>query len=97
MTMTVLERVKEIAEGFDADRTARQQRRSLDPADFAALREAGFLRTGVPAESGGLYTDRAASTRPVCEIVRALAQGDSSVALVAAMHPAVLSFLAGHA
>jgi alkylation response protein AidB-like acyl-CoA dehydrogenase len=89
---TVLERVKEIAERFDADRTARQQRRSLDPADFAALREAGFLHTGVPAGSGGLYTDRAASTRPVCEILRALAHGDSSVALVAAMHPAVLSF-----
>ncbi len=92
MGLNVLESVQAIAEGFAADRPARQQRRSLDPADFAVLREAGFLRTGVPAEAGGLFTVRAVSTRPVCEIVRALARGDSSVALVAAMHPAVLSF-----
>ena len=43
VTTTVLEKVQKIAGGFAADRTARQQRRSLDPADFAALRKAGFL------------------------------------------------------
>ncbi len=89
---TVLERVKAIAETFAADRQTRQQRRFLAPADFDALREAGFLMTGVPAESGGLWRDAATSTRPVCEILRALAHGDSSVALVSSMHPAVLSF-----
>lgn len=88
----VLERVKVIAETFAADRPARQLRRSLDPADFAALREAGFFLTGIPAEFGGLWTDAAGSSRSVCEILRALAHGDSSVALVSSMHPAVLSF-----
>ncbi len=88
----VLERVKAIAATFAADRPARQERRSLAPADFVALREAGFLLTGVPAEFGGLWTDAVRSTRSVCEILRALAHGDSSVALVCSMHPAVLSF-----
>jgi hypothetical protein len=31
-------------------------------------------------------------TRPLCELLRTLAHGDSSVALVCAMHPTVLSF-----
>jgi alkylation response protein AidB-like acyl-CoA dehydrogenase len=33
-----------------------------------------------------------ASARPICEMLRTLAHGDSSVALVCAMHPAVLNF-----
>jgi len=33
-----------------------------------------------------------ASARPICETLRTLAHGDSSVALVCAMHPAVLNF-----
>jgi alkylation response protein AidB-like acyl-CoA dehydrogenase len=88
----VLERVRAIAETFAADRAKRQERRSLDPADFSALREAGFLLAGVPAEFGGLWLDAARSTRHVCDVLRALAHGDSSVALVCTMHPAVLSF-----
>jgi alkylation response protein AidB-like acyl-CoA dehydrogenase len=88
----ILHGVKEIAETFSADRSARQQRRSLDAADFAALREAGFLRTGVPTALGGVWTHVPGSTRAVCEILRTLAHGDPSVALVSSMHPAVLSF-----
>src|SRR5262245_12687879 len=88
----ILANIVEIAEGFARDRPARQLRRSLDPADFDALRSAGFLRTGAPSESGGIWESMAQSTRPVCDILRALARGDSSVALVCAMHPAVLSF-----
>jgi alkylation response protein AidB-like acyl-CoA dehydrogenase len=87
----VLEGVTAIAGSFAGDRTARQQRRSLDPADFAALRDAGLHLTGVPADAGGLWVDVATSTRPVAEILRALARGDSSVALVSSMHPSVLS------
>ena len=88
----VLEGVTTIAETFAADRAARQKRRSLDPADFAALRDAGFTLTGIPADAGGIWRDVRTSTRDVAEILRALAHGDSSVALVSSMHPAVLSF-----
>jgi alkylation response protein AidB-like acyl-CoA dehydrogenase len=68
----------------------RQLRRELDRADFDRLREAGFLLAVVPPEHGGVWRGPAASARPLCEIVRALGRADSSVALVAAMHPVVL-------
>ena len=50
----ILESVKELARTFAAARRERQLRRELDPRDFIALRDAGFLLTGVPADSGGL-------------------------------------------
>lgn len=89
---SVLEEVGRIARGFAEDRHDRQRRRELDPADFEALAKAGYLLTGVPAEQGGLFEDIRRSTRPTAEILRTLARGDSSVALVSSMHPAVLSF-----
>ena len=89
---TVLVNVREIAEGFAAQRSERQQLRSLNLGDFDRLREAGFLLTGVPAAEGGLWQSAAHSTRGICEILRTLARGDSSVALVSSMHPAVLAF-----
>src|SRR6187200_2735759 len=88
----VLNSVKRIAREFASQRRQRQLRRELDPKDFAALGAAGFLLTGVPVEQGGLWFDLARSTRPISEILRTLARGDSSIALVSAMHPAVLSF-----
>jgi alkylation response protein AidB-like acyl-CoA dehydrogenase len=88
----ILESVKEVARRFSRERRERQARRHLDPRDFAALAEAGFLATGVPAHRGGLWIDVPRSTRPIAEIVRAIARADSSVALVSSMHPAVLSF-----
>jgi alkylation response protein AidB-like acyl-CoA dehydrogenase len=84
--------VQEISRRFASQRRERQLRRALDPQDFADLRVAGFLLTGVPAERGGLWLDMPQSTRTIAEILRVLARGDSSVALVASMHPAVLSF-----
>jgi alkylation response protein AidB-like acyl-CoA dehydrogenase len=84
--------VARVADGFAVDRSARQQRRYLERADFDLLAEAGFLLTGVPREQGGIWSSVAESTRDVCEILRALARGDSSVALVSSMHPAVLGF-----
>lgn len=89
---TVLTEVQQIAAGFAEDRNARQRRRELDPADFQALERAGFLLTGIPADEGGLFSDPARSARPIAEILRALAHGDASVALVSSMHPAVLTF-----
>jgi alkylation response protein AidB-like acyl-CoA dehydrogenase len=88
----VLDAVKEIASKFAQQRRERQLRRELDPQDFTALRDAGFLLTGVAAERGGLWVDLPRSTRRIADILRALARGDSSVALVSSMHPAVLSF-----
>jgi alkylation response protein AidB-like acyl-CoA dehydrogenase len=91
-TTTTLERVRSVADDFARDRAARQQRRSLEKVDFDRLADAGFLLTGVPVEMGGMWESTASSARSVCELLRTLAHGDSSVALVSAMHPAVLSF-----
>lgn len=88
----LLERVRRIADGFAADRHDRQRRRELVRAEFDELAAAGFLLTGVPRADGGLFESVAASTRAVGAVLNALARGDASVALVASMHPAVLSF-----
>lgn len=79
-----------LAQKFAAERLIRQRRTSLEPADFDELRRAGYPLVVVPAEQGGVFTDAASSVRPLCGILRALGRGDSSVALVCAMHPAVL-------
>ena len=70
---------------------ARLERRALDKADFATLREAGLTLTGVPEEMGGVWQSGARSTRPTGAIFRTLARVDPSVALVATMHPTVLA------
>ena len=46
----------------------------------------------VPVDAGGTWVDVATSARPVAQALRALAGGDPSVALVSAMHPAVLDY-----
>ena len=84
--------VAAVAQGFARDRQVRQLRRHLEAEDFQKLADAGFLLTGVPAAMGGLWLDIARSTRTVSELLRTLARGDASVALVSSMHPAVLSF-----
>lgn len=84
--------VAAIAADFAADRKARQRRVTLDRDDFDRLGDAGLRRVGLPASRGGLWQDVRRSTRDICEIYRALAAGDSSVALVSSMHPAVLAF-----
>ena len=91
-TRTVLKNVQELSAHFATERRERQQRRELVPSDFAQLRETGFLLTGVPADQGGLWESARGSTRPICEILRTLAHGDPSVALVSSMHPIVVSF-----
>ena len=86
--------VEELAAEWGAERLERQRRRELDPADFDRLTEAGLPLIGVPIEHGGVWQDRVHSTRTVCELLRVLATGDSSVALVCAMHPVVGFWLA---
>lgn len=88
----LLEDVRAVADRFAADRHQRQRRDRLDREDFDHLAAAGFLLTGVPSADGGLFESVAASTRTIGSVLNVLARGDSSVALVAAMHPAVLSF-----
>jgi alkylation response protein AidB-like acyl-CoA dehydrogenase len=88
----IADRVRKVSAQFAAERAERLHRRSLDPADFARLADAGFLLAAVPVAQGGTWVDLARTTRPVCEMLRTLAHGDPAVALVAAMHPSVLSF-----
>ena len=78
----VLDGVGRIATRFAAERQERQRRRELDQADFDELARAGFLLTGVGAPEGGLFESVSRSTRPIAEILRTLARGDPSVALV---------------
>jgi alkylation response protein AidB-like acyl-CoA dehydrogenase len=89
---TILENVREVSARFATERSARQQRRGLIAADFAQLCEAGFPLVGVPIDYGGIWESVRQSTRHLCELLRTLAHGDSSVALVCAMHPTVLVF-----
>jgi alkylation response protein AidB-like acyl-CoA dehydrogenase len=96
-THLVFENVRELSARFATERPARQQRRELAAADFAQLREAGFPLAGVPIDHGGIWESVRRSTRPLCELLRTLAHGDSSVALVCAMHPTVLVFWLAHA
>jgi alkylation response protein AidB-like acyl-CoA dehydrogenase len=84
--------VADLADTWRDQRSDRQLRRHLDPADFAALRSCGLPLMAVPVEQGGTWVDVATSTRPIAEALRALAGGDPSVALVSAMHPAVLAY-----
>jgi alkylation response protein AidB-like acyl-CoA dehydrogenase len=89
---TILANVRQVSAHFAAERRERQQRQGLVAADFAQLREAGFPLVGVPVDHGGIWESVRQSTRPLCELLRTLAHGDSSVALVCAMHPTVLVF-----
>jgi hypothetical protein len=88
----VTEQVRAVADQFAGDRGNRQLRKELVAADFDQLTAAGLHLTGVLAEHGGLWESVERSTRPVCTLLRLLAGGDSSLALVCAMHPAVLAF-----
>jgi alkylation response protein AidB-like acyl-CoA dehydrogenase len=87
---TVSDNIRDLAVAFAGQRGERQRRRALDPADFDRIRAAGFHLASLPVSAGGLWEGPARSARLLAELLRTLAQGDSSVALVCAMHPAVL-------
>ncbi|HZN58348.1 MAG TPA: acyl-CoA dehydrogenase family protein [Planctomycetota bacterium] len=88
----VLQSVQKLAADFAAERAHRQSRRNLDPKDFEALRKTGFPRLVLPASRGGLWAGVPRTVRAISCSLRAMARGDASVALVSAMHPAVLSY-----
>ena len=84
--------VEALAGRFAGDRRSRQLRRQLEAADFVELAATGFQRAAVRVEEGGAWKGTRESVRPIARLLRALAKGDSSVALVSSMHPSVLSF-----
>lgn len=88
----VQRQVADLSKQFAAQRHERQSRRELDRADFDLLARTGYPLVAVPAECGGMWTSLSESVREICELLRTLARGDSSLALVSAMHPAVLSY-----
>lgn len=88
----IMDNVQEISTQFAAERSQRQKRRELVRSDFDDLVSSGFHLTGVLAEHGGLWENIPQSSRRICNLLRILAHGDSSVALVSTMHPGVLSF-----
>lgn len=89
---TLQANISAIAADFAAHRVERQSRRHLERVDFDRLREAGLLMVGVPKSEGGLWESVQQTVRPLSQVLRTLAGGDSSVALVSSMHPAVLSY-----
>jgi len=90
--MKTISCIDDIASKWSAERGERQQRRHLDPVDFAALGEAGLRSMIVPSSQGGQWRDLKTSARPICDALRRLAAADPSVALVSSMHPAVIAF-----
>jgi len=88
----VIDQLTVIAEGFAAARSERHTRRYLDPEDFNLLAEAGYLNAGLADDCGGLWRNLPESIRDYCRMIKTLAHGDPSVALVSAMHPAVLIY-----
>jgi len=84
--------IDEIAAQWRTERAERQARRHLDRRDFDLLREAGLLKLPAPEEAGGFWQGVEPSARRACELYRRLASADPSVALVSAMHSAVIAF-----
>ena len=87
----ILTGVSNLAQEWAAQRPDRQQRTKAEPEDFEALRHLGVPLLGVPVEFGGLWDTPALSSRPICTMLRMLAQGDPSVTLASSMHQLVLS------
>ena len=90
--LKIKDNVQELSLQFASERSERQKRRDLHREDFDNLVSAGYHQTGVLAEQGGLWQSIPESVRQICDLLRILAHGDSSVALVSSMHPSVLAF-----
>ena len=88
---TLLRNMREHAASLAKDRGRRQRSRKLDVTDFASLRDLGLHLTTVPTSFGGYWESTGQSLRTLCEAYRILASADSSLALSASMHPAVLN------
>ena len=90
-TKSVLDNIQAISEKFASERAIRQKATKLARQDFDILKETGYLLMAVPVELGGFWRSAAQSVGEICNCLRVLAHGDSSVALVSAMHPSVLA------
>ncbi len=88
---TILEQVPKLAREWASQRADRQQRTEADPADYEQLRKLGIPLMAVPVEFGGTWEDISQSARPLCTMLRTLAQGDPSITLASAMHQGVLA------
>ena len=73
---TILEQIPPLARAWAAERAERQERTSADQADFDQLRRLGVPLMAVPVECGGTWESLAQSARPICTMLRILAQGD---------------------
>jgi alkylation response protein AidB-like acyl-CoA dehydrogenase len=87
---TILEQIAQLATVWASERADRQQRTTADPADYDQLRTLGVPLLAVPVEFGGTWESLAQSARPICTMLRTLAQGDPSITLSSAMHQGVL-------
>lgn len=90
----VLASIDTLASTWVEERDERFQRRHLERSDFDAIAATGYLRLIVPESHGGFWRSLAETGPVIIDAVRRLARGDQSVALVAAMHPAVQVFWA---
>lgn len=87
---SILEQIPLLAKTWASEREERQQRTSAAPADYEQLRQIGVPLMAVPVEFGGTWESLAQSARPICTMLRLLAQGDPSITLASAMHQGVL-------
>lgn len=87
-----LSRFRAIADRFRNERSQRLGRTTLQRDDFVDLADAGYLKLSVPESAGGNWQSLNQTGPQFAEITRTLARGDASVALVAAMHPAVVAY-----
>lgn len=87
----ILEQVPKLVREWASQRGDRQRRTEADPADYEQLRKLGIPLMAVPVEFGGTWEDISQSARPLCTMLRALAQGDPSITLSSAMHHGVLA------
>jgi alkylation response protein AidB-like acyl-CoA dehydrogenase len=87
----IMSNIQSLSDSFAKERSSRQLRRNLHQEDFESIKNAGYLFLTIPDEMGGHYQSLKQSVRQICESLRILAQGDSSVALVSSMQPAVLA------
>lgn len=87
----ILAEAPKLAQEWAAAREDRQQRTQGEPADYQRLRDLGVPLMAVPVALGGTWESLAQSARPICTLLRTLAQGDASITLASAMHHLVLA------
>ena len=90
-TDAVVGAIEDLIDSWRDQRAERMSRRSLDPEDFDALADAGWLTLAVPVDHGGLWSGLP-TTVVQARLLARLARVDPGLALVISMHPAVLNW-----